>query len=585
MKNKRLKGKPASPGVAQGTIIIVDEDHLNIEDRSITKNEIDSEIEKLLSAIKLTQQELTEIRNNVNTTIGIERGAIFDTHIMFLEDKFLINKIISRIKSTRKSAEFVFYTELKKIQNVLAASQEEYIRDRALDIKDVKRKVIRNIKGTSKKKFLHGEEKVICVCYELTPSEAVAFNKENILGFATERGGPTSHVAILARSLNLPCVVGIPGLLSKIKPTDSLIIDGNHGELIVNPTRSTIEKYQKYRITIEKKELNLQKVINLPCVTLDGKEIILNANIEIPNEVHFACSQGANGIGLFRTEYIYLTEPALPDEESQFREYKMIVEQTAPNPVVIRTLDIGGDKFAESMPHPKEDNPFLGWRSIRICLDHPDIFKTQLRAILRASHFGNVKIMFPMISTLEELKKAKLILKHTALELEKEKISFDPQIDTGVMIEVPSAAVIAEHLAEEADFLSIGTNDLIQYTLAADRGNYRIAHLYKAFQPAVIRFLKSIIDAGHKNNIWVGMCGEMAANPYALILLLGLEIDELSISPIVLPKIKQILRNLTYSDAKKIAAKCLEMKTTRQIENFLIRETKKRLPEFVLDYL
>ncbi|RKY84542.1 phosphoenolpyruvate--protein phosphotransferase [candidate division KSB1 bacterium] len=585
MKLKKLKGKPASPGITSGKIVILDEDHLNIEDKNIHPENIDGEIEKLLRAIEITRKELIQIRNNVNKTIGIEKGAIFDTHIMFLQDKILLNRIIDKIKNTRKSADFVFYNEMKRIQNILENSKEEYIKDRALDIKDVKRRVIRNIQGISPRKFLFSNENVILVCYELTPSEAISLNKKNILGFVTELGGQTSHVAILARSLELPCVVGIPDLMKKIKPDDTLIIDGNRGEIIINPSSYVNEKYKKYKTDFEKHKIELEKITNLPCVTLDNKKIELSANIEIPEEVQSAISQGAYGIGLFRTEYIYLTKTDLPSEETQFKEYKTIVEKVAPNPVIIRTLDIGGDKFTRSLFHPKEENPFLGWRSIRICLDNPEIFKTQLRAILRASSFGKVKIMFPMISSFEELKKAKWILKQTATKLEKEKIPFDSNIEIGVMIEVPSAVIIAEHLAAEVDFFSIGTNDLVQYTLAADRGNYRVSHLYKFLQPAIIRMIKSIIETGHKKNIWVGMCGEMAGDPISTLLLLGLDIDELSVSPVALTKIKKILLNSRFSEAKLIAEKCLKLKTARQIENYLKKEMLKRFPDLITNYI
>jgi phosphotransferase system enzyme I (PtsI) len=417
---------------------------------------------------------------------------------------------------------------------------------------------------------------VILVARSLSPGDVVHMKKESILGFATDLGGRTSHVAILAKSMGIPAVVGLKNFFEQVQDKQSIILDGVKGEMVVCPDENTLVEYEKRRRFILKRTAELSQLRSLPAVTLDGRKIELSANIEFPADTDAALEYGAEGIGLFRTEYLYITREGFPTEEEQHQAYQEVMEKVHPGSVILRTFDLGGDKFGPHDGSLVEANPFLGWRAIRASLDLPDLFKIQLRAMLKASAKKSIKIMFPMISEVEELKKAKAILNEAKEELKRKKIPYDEKIPVGIMVEIPSAALAADSLAKECDFFSIGTNDLIQYTLAVDRGNEKIAHLYQSFHPAVLRLIKETVDAGHRNGIWVGLCGEMAADPLATTLFVGMGMDELSTSAMAIPEIKKIIRSINFEDAKKHADEVLKLSTIDEIKRFLIEEYANR---------
>jgi len=565
----RLKGIAASPGIVIGKAFTLSGDVVKVEERNISPEEVSAEIKKFNQAIKLTRKELCDIQVQAKQKMGKEGEKIFDVHQLLLDDKVINEETIAKIQVDCKNADFAYYQVMQKFQNSLEKVDNEYFMGRVADIRDVKRRLIRNIQG-KEPQYLNGlTNPAIIVARDLTPSDTVLLDRQKVLAFATDRGGKTSHAAIMARSLEIPSVVGLNEITEVVETGDTIIIDGNEGIAIVNPNSSEMNKYVQLREQYHEITKTLSKIRDLPCRTLDGKDVELSANLEFPDEINSIITYGARGIGLFRTENLYLTKTELPTEEEQFDEYYKVAEKVSPYPVIIRTLDIGGDKKSPILEIPEEDNPFLGWRAIRLCLEKVDIFKTQLRAILRASVMGNVKIMFPMISCLEEINRAKAILDQVKEDLKSEKIPFDENVEIGVMIEIPSAAIMADIIAEEVDFLSIGTNDLIQYTLAVDRSNVRVANLYKRLPPSVLRTIQKVVEAGHSKGVWVGMCGEMAADPLATLILLGLDLDELSVSPSMLPEVKRIIRMVTFDDAEKIAEKAIQMKTSEQVETYI----------------
>ncbi len=565
----RFKGIAASPGIVIGKVFSLTGDVVKVEERNISKEEVSNEIQKFKRAIELTKKELAEIQAQARHKIGKEGEKIFSAHQLLLDDKIINDETIAKIQHKCKNADFAYYQVMQKFQASLEKVNNEYFMGRVADIRDVKRRLIRNIQG-KEPQYLNGlTNPAVIVARDLTPSDTVLLDRQKVLAFATDRGGKTSHAAIMARSLEIPSVVGLEQITEVVDTGDTIIIDGNEGVVIVNPNSIEMNKYVKLREQYHEITKELSKIRDLPSRTLDGKDIELSANLEFPDEINSIITYGARGIGLYRTENLYLTKSELPTEEEEFDEYYKIAEKVSPYPAIIRTLDIGGDKKAPSLQIPEEDNPFLGWRAIRLCLEKVDLFKTQLRAILRASVMGNVKIMLPMISCLEEIYQATSIIEQVKNDLKAKKIPFDENIEVGVMIETPSAAIMADVIAEEVDFLSIGTNDLIQYTLAVDRGNVHVAKLYKRLPPSVLRTIKSIVDAGHSKGVWIGMCGEMAADPLATLILLGLDLDELSVSPSMLPEVKKIIRSVTYEDAEKIVDKALQMKTSEQVETYI----------------
>ena len=565
----KLSGIAAAPGIVIGKAFRLTGDVVKVEERNISPEEVAREIKKFHRAIELTNTELAEIQSQAKKRVGIEGEKIFDAHHLLLNDNVINEETIHKIQYEYKNADFAYYQVMQKFQSSLEKVDNEYFHGRLADIKDVKRRLIRNIQGREPHYLNSLTNPAVIMAHDLTPSETVLLDRQKVLAFVTDMGGKTSHAAIMARSLEIPSVVGLKEITILAQSGDTVIVDGNYGIAIINPTATELKKYIKLRDQYHEVTKKLSNIRDLPCRTLDGKDVELSANLDFADEINSIITYGARGIGLFRSENLYLTRSELPTEEEEFQEYYKVAEKVSPYPVIIRTLDIGGDKNPRCIQIPQEDNPFLGWRAIRLCLENVDLFKTQLRAILRASVMGNVKIMLPMISSLEEIYQAKTIIEQVKAELRVKKIPFDEDIEIGVMIEIPSAAITAEDIAEEVNFLSIGTNDLIQYTLAVDRGNARVAHLYKRLPPSVLRIIKDVVKAGHRKGVWVGMCGEMAADPLATLILLGLDLDELSVSPSMLPEVKRIIRATTFEQAERIAEKALQMKTSDQIETYM----------------
>ncbi|KPK39415.1 MAG: phosphoenolpyruvate-protein phosphotransferase [Omnitrophica WOR_2 bacterium SM23_29] len=575
-----IKGIPASPGIAIGEVFILDSEMLPVAKREISNKELPKEIARFEDSLIQTRQQILKIQDKISEELGIKHAEIFNAHLLVLEDRTLIEEVISRLNKELLCVEYIFDDVLKKYINAFSKMEDEYLKERVADIRDVGKRVLRQLLGKKRETLTDLKEKVIAIAYDLSPSDTASMHKKNVIAFATDIGGKTSHTAIMAKALEIPAVVGSEVITKNTKNGDTIIVDGSNGIIIVNPDDDTIAKYKKEKIKFEEYDTFLFKLRDLPCVTPDGRNIELSANIEIPDEISAVKSHGAFGIGLYRTEFFYLNRVDLPNEEEHYKAYRHVAEQMSPHPVIIRTLDLGGDKFLSQLTMPKEMNPFLGWRAIRFCLARPDIFKVQLKAILRASAHGKLKVMYPMISGVEEIRAANKILSEAKEELRKKGISFDEDIEVGAMIEIPSAALTCDILAKEVDFFSIGTNDLIQYSLAVDRANEKIAYLYEPTHPAVLRLIKNIINTGHEANIWVGMCGEMAGEPAFSLLLLGLGLDEFSSSPVNIPRIKQVIRSVEFKTAQKIAEEALTLSTGHEVEKF----ARQKLKELISDY-
>ncbi len=575
--NKVLKGIPASPGIAIGPAFLYGKEEFVIYKRKITDEEIPSEIAKFEEALIKTRQEILELQKTLSQK-GASSAKIFEAHLLLLEDRMLIEEVIKELKEKKLCVEYIFSQVLKKYINAFSQMGDSYIRERTADVSDVGRRILKHLLGQDKGGPLKLEEPSIIVAHDLSPSDTATMSKTNLLAFITDIGGKTSHTAIIAKSLEIPAVVGLQIATRVIRPGDLLIVDGNEGIVIVNPDAKTLKRYQKEkdRTIVEIKQLE-DMLRDLPAETPDGRRVTVAANIEFPSEVDSVLSHKAEGIGLFRTEFLYMGRDDLPSEEEQFEVYSKVAQQVYPNDVIIRTLDIGGDKFLSQIDMPEEMHSFLGWRAIRFCLARPDIFKVQLRAILRASASGNVKLMFPMISCIEELRQAKKILDEVKKELRKKRIPFDEDLKVGAMIEVPSAAITSDLLAKECDFFSIGTNDLVQYTLAVDRANEKVAYLYRPTHLAILRLIKTIIENAHAQGIWVGMCGEMAGELPLVILLLGLGLDEFSAPAISVPKIKYVIRNISFKEAQEVAERALKLGSADEVEDFLRAKVEKIL--------
>jgi phosphotransferase system enzyme I (PtsI) len=570
------RGIPASPGVVIGKVFLLNRESIEVAEGKIPENEVTKEILKFKKALNDTKEELLKTKEKVAKRIDPYHAKIFDAQIMIVEDDLINNAVIEKIKGSRNNAEFIYKKVIEETIKTLSTSRDEYLKERITDINAVASRLVYNLLGIKHLTLESIASPVILVARSLAPADVVHMKKESILGFATDMGGRTSHVAILAKSMGLPAVVGLRNFFDQVQDKQSIILDGSKGEMVVCPNEGTLREYEKRRRYILKRTAELAELKSLPAETLDGRKIELSANIELPIETGSALEYGAEGIGLFRTEYLYISKAGFPTEDEQYEAYIEVVERVHPRSVILRTFDLGGDKFGAHDGSLVEANPFLGWRAIRACLDLPDMFKIQLRAMLKASAKKSIKIMFPMISEVGELQKAKAILNEAKEELKRQKIPFDEKIPVGIMVEIPSAALSADSLAKECDFFSIGTNDLIQYTLAVDRGNEKIAHLYQGFHPAVLKLIKETIDAGHRNGIWVGLCGEMAADPLATTLLVGMGVDELSTSAMAIPEVKKIIRSIKLDEAKKYAEKVLKLSTVEEIKRFLIEDYAKR---------
>lgn len=565
----RMRGIPASPGIAIGEAFVLKSESLIIPKYKIPQKRIANEIKRFVDALALTREELSKIQDKVEKEIGESYPEIFSAHLLILDDPALTESTIKNIENTQINAEYAFSKVLDKIAETFSHIEDNYLKERAQDIKDVGRRVLRNLIGRKEETLANLKDKAIVIAHDLAPSQTAQMDKRKVLGFATDIGGRTSHTTIMARSLTIPAVVGLGDITQIAETGDTIILDGNRGLALINPQKSTLERYTKKRRQRMYLERKLDKLKNLPAQTTDGHRARLLGNIELPKEVEILDKYGAEGIGLYRTEFFFLNRRELPSEEEQFQAYKYAAEKLYPQPVVIRTLDLGGDKFASHLETPKEINPFLGWRAIRFCLAKPDIFKTQLRAILRASAYGNVCLMYPLISMLQELREANKILNEVKKELKEKNIPFQLDIEVGAMIETPSAAVTADLIAEEVDFFSIGTNDLIQYLMAVDRINEKIAYLYQPTSPAVLRLLKHIVDCGHSKGIRVALCGEIAGDIHFTLFLLGLGVDELSMGPLAIPEVKQIIRSVSIEEARKITEKVLSFDSTEKVTNYL----------------
>jgi phosphotransferase system enzyme I (PtsI) len=575
-KNIVWQGIPASSGIAIGKAYLLDREEIKIKEEKIPPGQIQNEILRFKKALHEAKKEIVKLKENIAKKLGTEQAKIFDAHLLILEDEVVNQQVFNGIKEEKKNAEFIYNRVIQKTIQVISSAKYEYLKERVADISAVSTRVINRLLGLKQHTIEPLKTPRVIVAHSLSPGDVVQMKKESVLGFAADLGGKTSHVALLAKSLGFPAVVGLKTLFSKVKSGENLILDGNRGEVILSPDQETLKNYEFKREKLLEKSRILLELAGLVAETKDKKKIELSANIELPSDVESALENGAEGIGLFRTEFLYLASSDLPDEEEQYQAYFSITQKIYPQRVIVRTFDIGGDKFARDQERDYEANPFLGWRAIRACLDLPDVFKTQLRAILKASPLGNLSLMLPMISGLDELLEAKKVLEEVKEELRAKKVGFDENLKVGIMIEIPSAALEADSLAKHCDFFSIGTNDLIQYTLAVDRTNEKIAHLYQSFHPSVLKLIKKTIDDGHKNNIWVGLCGEMAADPKATVLLVGLGIDELSASPLSIPQIKKIVRSIEFREAKDFAEEVMKLNDSKRIEKFLEEDYQRR---------
>jgi len=552
--------------MACAKIHVVRDDLDDVSRYRIAPSQVPDEIGRFETALIQTRMQILEMQQRIAESIGAKDAAIFDAHLLVVEDRTLIDEVLRKLETDLCNVEWVFQEVATRYAETLNKIDDPYLRERALDIQDVTKRVIRNLQGKAPKTFLALSEPHILVAHNLTPSDTASINRANVLGVATDLGSRTSHAAILARSLNIPAVVGLHDITAKLETGQHVLVDGSDGLLIVNPAPETIAHYaelesKRARVVTQLKELRTTR-----STTRDGRHIVLSANIELPEDVEAVAANGAEGIGLYRTEFLYLNRTTLPTEDEQFETYRKVAQRVRPDPLIIRTFDLGGDKLAPgTVDITDELNPFLGWRAIRLCLENIDIFKTQLRAILRASAVGNIKIMFPMISGLEELRGAKAVLAECNKELRRSGIPLGEEIEVGAMIEIPSAAICANVLASEVDFFSIGTNDLIQYTLAVDRVNEKIAHLYEPTHPAILRLLRIITDAARAHHIWVGVCGEMAGDVALIPLLLGLGMDELSAGATLVPRVKRAVQSLAIPECRELVEETLKLNTSSEI--------------------
>lgn len=548
-----MRGIKASPGIAIGQAYLLQKE---IKVEKATAEDIEKELAKLDKAINESIEQLKRVKDRVAKEMGENAAAIFEAHIMILEDPEFIPEIKAHIKAEGVTAEYAVQETVKKYAGIFSDMEDEYLKERAADIKDVGSRIIANLLGQ-----IHDltdlPNGTIVVAKDLSPSDTAQMDKTRVEAFLTDEGGKTSHTAIMARTLEIPAVVGLGSITQQVKSGDIVIVDANEGEVYVNPDNDLLNVYMKKKEDYNEFKEKLKSLTTLPALTIDGRKVELEANIGTPKDVESALANGAEGVGLFRTEFLYMDRNNLPTEEEQFEAYKKVVTSMGCKRVTIRTLDIGGDKEIPYLGLEKEINPFLGWRAIRFCLDRPDIFKTQLRAILRASAYGKVSIMYPMISDIDEVRRANKLLEESKRELRQKGIPYDLNIEVGIMVEIPSAALTADILAKEVDFFSIGTNDLTQYTLAVDRGNQRVKSYYNYFQPGVLRLIKNCIDEAHKRGIYTAMCGEMAGDPEATKVLLGLGLDVFSMSASSIPLVKDVIRNTTIEEAKTLAERAL----------------------------
>ena len=543
-EEKRFQGTGVSPGIARGTVFVHRPDDEAAPSRRIEESEIPAEIGRFEAALIATRAQILEMQQRIAESIGAKDAGIFDAHLLVVEDRTLIDEVLRSLARDKMNVEHVFQSVANRYAKTLSEIDDPYLRERALDIHDVTRRVIHNLMGKEARDLASVSTPHILIAHNLAPSDTAQLDRTLVQAFATDIGSKTSHTAIMARSLNIPAIVGLHDASTQLSSGDHVLLDGYNGLLIVNPSDQTLWEYGELEIKKTEVEEKLTQLRETASTTLDGRHVILSANIELPGDMEQVRQNGAEGVGLYRTEFFYLNKSELPTEEEQYAAYRSVAEAAQPHSVIIRTLDLGGDKFMSTLHMPEELNPFLGWRAIRFCLERVDVFKTQLRAILRASAVGNVRIMYPMISGVDELRRANVILEECRAELRAEGVPFSQTMEVGAMIEIPSAAISADILAKEVDFFSIGTNDLIQYSIAVDRLNEHIAHLYEPTHPAIIRLIRMTVEAAHARKLWVGVCGEMAGDILLTPLLLGLGVDELSAGAASVPRVKRAVQSL-----------------------------------------
>ncbi|MBN1276078.1 MAG: phosphoenolpyruvate--protein phosphotransferase [Deltaproteobacteria bacterium] len=576
----KLKGIAVSSGIIIGKAYLVDRSKVKITYQYLVSQEqVSKEVKRLEDAIRTTREQLITIKNHMPENIKTH-SFIIESHLMILKDSMFADASIQRILNESINSEWAVQKSLEEIREIFKQIDDEYIRNRIEDVENVAERVLRNLSGEDQKDLAGIDQRVIVVAHDLAPADTTELNLEKVIGFITDGGGRTSHTGIMAQALKLPAVVALETATDLIKNGDILIVDGNTGEVIINPLEGTIAGYKKRQIQQEKFKSSIARTSHLPAETLDGYRIAIKANIEFLEEVESAREYGGEAIGLYRTEVLYIKSKTLPTEEELFEDYRQVAEIIAPDPVTIRTLDTGGDKIAAvAMETDDEMNPALGLRAIRFCLKEPEIFKTQLRSILRASAYGKVQIMFPMISGLQEVLDARAILEQARQELDTRQIAYDHDIKVGIMIEIPSAVSMAEVLARHVDFFSIGTNDLIQYALAIDRINEHVAHIYEPFHPAISRMIQQVVAAARKAGINVSICGEMAGDPLCIPILLGLGLDELSMNARSIPFIKKIIREISMKDARLDFENILKLSTAKEIRGYIINRMKALIPE------
>ena len=564
-----ITGIPASPGIVFGKALVLKEEKIVLDTQKISEDQVEAEVARFYAGREAAVEQLNSIHQRALKSLGEEKAAIFEGHLMILEDEELEEEIIDYLRSQKVNASVAASKIIDQQVEMLSEIDDEYLKERAGDIRDIGNRLIKNILGMYIVDLGDITEESILVAYDLTPSETAQLNLEKVLGFITDIGGRTSHTSIMARSLELPAIVGTNDVTARVNTGDYLILDAVNNRVYVNPTQAEIDELKTLEAKLAEEKAELAKLKDLPAVTLDGHKVEVVANIGTIRDCEGAHRNGAEGVGLYRTEFLFMDRDQLPSEEEQFIAYKEVVEAMEGRLVVLRTMDIGGDKELPYLNLPKEMNPFLGWRAVRIALDRREILHAQLRAVLRASAFGKLAVMFPMIISVEEIRELKSVLETLKAELRAEGKAFDENIQVGVMVETPSAAVNAKFLAKEVDFFSIGTNDLTQYTLAVDRGNELISHLYNPMSPSVLGLIKQVIDASHAEGKWTGMCGELAGDERATLLLLGMGLDEFSMSAISVPRIKKLIRHVNYQEVKALADEALQKPTAAEIEQLI----------------
>ncbi len=572
-----ISGILASPGIAFAKALLLKEEPIVINNELVSEGQIEQEIARFFDARTKSSQQLEAIKEMAGRTFGEEKEAIFEGHIMLLEDEELEGDIVSLIRDEKFTAERAIHQAIEQYASMMAELDDPYLRERATDFRDIGTRLVKNALGMNIVNLSTIDEEVILVAHDLTPSETAQINLNFVRGFVTDIGGRTSHTSIMARSLELPAIVGTNDITDRVKSGDFLVLDAIHNQVLINPEQDQLNKLRDAHNKFLAEKAELAKLRELPAETVDGHRVEVCSNIGTIKDMDGAHRNGAEGVGLYRTEFLFMDRDALPTEEEQYQAYKEVAESMPDHPIIVRTMDIGGDKELPYMKFPKEMNPFLGWRAVRIFFDRKDIMHTQLRAILRASAYGKLRIMFPMIISVEELRALKKEIAGLKEELRAEGLAFDESIEVGVMIETPAAAIIARHLAKEADFFSIGTNDLTQYTLAVDRGNELISGLYNPLSPSVLNLIKQVIDASHAEGKWTGMCGELAGDERATLLLLGMGLDEFSMSAMSIPRVKQLIRSANYAEVKAMAEQALASATIAEVEatvdNFVKQKT------------